>query len=315
MYGLIGHCSGQTLKIQSISSEFYYISGDLDQIGTFGYIEGQKLVTSNADIILQTQMNNAGYSAGVLFAVIISYSWQVSNITVNNSLISSQISSGLITSYMNQGNINQIFIYSSSAFSNSTSSYSLSGALSGDSTTGQSGDNIINQIYVFNVSITTQSQGIWAISGGLIGDTHDANTYIQNVQIVLSTMTANGPISSSVQSAGLIATLYNSAQYNATTNIQNTVINSSNISSSTTTKHAFSGGFLSAVSTQVIITNSKIYSVKLFANGVTFNIGTIFSNAVSFTATQLRSEGINMVNGAIVANCGNIQNLGAQNGC
>ncbi|CAL6089206.1 Hypothetical_protein [Hexamita inflata] len=310
MYGLIGLFSGQTLQIYSVSTEFYYISGDLDLIGTFGYIQGLKLVIYNADIIMQMQMNNTGYQAGVLFAVIMSQSWQVGNITVKNSLVSSYLCSGLITSYMNQGSFNQIYIYSSSAISNSTSLYSLSGALSGDSTGGLSRDTIINQIYVFNVSIATYSQGIWSISGGLVGDTHEANTYIQNVQIVYSTITSNGPITSSVQSAGLIATLYN-----AITNIQNTIINSSNISSSTTTKHAFSGGLLAAVTTQITIANSKIISVNLSASGVTYDIGTIFSNLVSFTATQLRSEGVNTVNGAIVTNCGNIQNFGAQNGC
>ncbi|CAL6000663.1 Hypothetical_protein [Hexamita inflata] len=315
LFGLIGYCDGYRLTIKYLQTQLYYLSGVVSA-GTIGTIEGQECIIIDANILLKVHNNNIGQYFGGLLCSIISEQWEIDNITVSNSHISSQISSGLITSLMTQGSFNKILINSSTAFSNSTSIYSISGALAGDSFGDASKEIVINQICLYNVSIVTLCNiGIYSLSGGLVGDTHETPTKIFNVNIEFSRISANGSVNDTVSSAGLVAIMYN-----IITIIQNVIINRTNISSFSNTTNVFCSGFLSGLQTKVDIIQSKIYSINLSANGTSTKVGTIMSsNSIDdqfiFIATGLISEGINTVNGINVNNCHNIKSIQDQNGC
>ncbi|CAL6039163.1 Hypothetical_protein [Hexamita inflata] len=308
-FGLVGQYHG-SLNINCMLSNIQITSGDFDQTGTIVYVDGQQCTIKSVQVCIQMP-NNTGNQAGVLACSLMSWTQLITNVTIKDSHITSKILSGFITSYMTQCSFKQINIQSSTAISNSTSQYSLSGALSGDTVVGAAFEINMNQIYLYNITIITQSTGMWAISGGLIGDSHNTLTNMQKIKIDFSQICSNGPVSGSVQSTGLIVTIYNTDSYISDVYVMNT-----NISSSSSTKASYCAGFIAASDTKVQIFNSKVRSIQINISSPANNVGILLTNPVPiFTANNVSSEGINTINGNTILNCGNITNIAAQNGC
>ncbi|CAL6049860.1 Hypothetical_protein [Hexamita inflata] len=311
---MVGYHNG-SISISNMKLQFMILQGNFTYLGILGVTEGYECFIYNVQTSLQLPTNNSGTHVGVLSSYMLAENWSVINITISNSYIYSQLLTGLLMGYINSGTFSQIYVYSSTANSSGSYNWALSGVLYGDSK-GYSVQNTqqkttVHQCYFENNTIFTNNSVIQATSGGLIGDSQDNNIRIQNVKLILNNISSYG---SAIQadSSGLIAFLYD-----AIIDIINVYISQINLYSNNVNV-AFAGGFIAQTSLnyKVQITDSKISNIQINIYGTQFRVGIIFSLTPSvLTATGLRSEGTNSINGAAVNNCGNIQTFNEQNGC
>ncbi|CAL5998687.1 Hypothetical_protein [Hexamita inflata] len=311
-FGLFGYHNG-TISICNIQQNFIILQGNFTCFGTLGVVEGQNCVIYNVQTTIQIPSNNSGTYVGILSSFMLAENWSVTNITISNSHIYSQLLTGLI-SYINSGAFSEIYIYNSTANSSGQYNWALSGGLYADSK-GYSAQNTlqnttVNQCYFENNSLFTNNSVIQASSGGLIGDSQDNQIRICNVLLKLCHLSSYGS-ATQTQSSGLIAFLYDTVIEINNVQVSHIILDSENLNI------AFEGGFIGQSRNYTInINNSKVSNILITISGTPFRVGILFSETPSvLTATGLSSDGANIINGAAVNNCGNIQSVIEQNGC
>ncbi|CAL5970262.1 Hypothetical_protein [Hexamita inflata] len=198
----------------------------------------------------------------------------------------------------------------------------------------------------FSSSNIISSNLTYSLQGGMIADTQ-GNIQVQLCVVNNLTIFSNNSFAWSV-SGGLIGDTHT-----FTTNIQQTIVTSSNIECyGSVTSSASSGGLIAWIYDSILqianvqilnmylnaqsqtgrvfvggliafnggvnctIYNTKIYDIQIVILGTSIYSGVIFSCAYStvFVFSQTYTDGINTINGVYITNCKNVVNL-TQTGC
>ncbi|CAL6029749.1 Hypothetical_protein [Hexamita inflata] len=306
-FGMIGSINS-TLIINQLTSTQSYQSGIQHQTGSIiGYANG---ISSNyMNIKLQIFFdNNQGSYTGALAGSLQAQIQLIQNITIEQSIITGTIQTGIITSTLRKLVLSQLSICSSTVFTY-TGFNSFSGSIA-----GQTSDVVtLQQCFIYNLSIVSKSLNYsWAISGGLIGDTHEFTTNVQQVKIISTAIKAFGSTSGVISSSGLIA-----FQYSSTITISDVQVQDTNVSAYNNNFSIYSAGFLSAVANNTVsITNSQLTTVRINGSGTSSYLGvavTILGSS-TFSFQNVTTTGTNQINGATIANCPNVI-APSQNGC
>ncbi|CAL6073087.1 Hypothetical_protein [Hexamita inflata] len=308
MFGLIGYFNGQ-LTIQLLSSQCQILPGSFSYSGIIGYSNGTQSIFTNVQIQYQMVINNGNISgslAGVLNAALQS----IYNISIE-SQIEAHLLVGLIAARSQNCNITKAKIVSSQVSGNTYDNNQFSAGLIAQTV----GYLQIIQCYINQISVSSQSNYTWAISGGLLGDIVQTLTKIQQTQLISSQISSSGSVADSVNSAGLVGYQFDGQMDVIDVQIQYTNITA--ISTNIPRVGTFCGTFAGyLVRQKIYLTNSKIITVQIYANGQSIYTGIIIAvnKTTLFTANGVSTEGINIINNQIIANCANVISQ-SQTGC
>ncbi|CAL6018111.1 Hypothetical_protein [Hexamita inflata] len=308
-FGIIGYING-ILLINSISTELYILQGTYSNVGIFGIISGLQINALNINIQIQTFINQTGLNLGAFSGQLLALQQTISNITISNSRIAASASVGLVAAFISSKTtvVNNVYISSSQLFCQSIAESSLSGSVIAD-IYGQA------QIYtciIQNVSLYSYAENLWAISGGVIGDSHIYPIIMQQIIVRQSLIQAEGSLTQTVASSGLLAFLYS-----ASVQIQNATVKNINVSGFSNATLVACSGIISQISnTTVSISNTILNSLNIIVKGIYEQTGIILgsSGASSFIVNNVSTEGINMINQLVIQNCVIVVNQ-SQSGC
>ncbi|CAL6053946.1 Hypothetical_protein [Hexamita inflata] len=304
MFGIIGYANGE-YNIQHISVYYQLKKGTYDDVGIIGFINGTKAQFNNIYISIQIS-KNYGNICGTLASMLQTDIQSIYNITIDQSCISASILVGLIAAML--CNCSLYFVTIQQSQVNGTG-YNVNSYSAGIFSATQGHISVL-KCYIDNIVVIAYSNFTWSLSGGIFGDIYNTTTEIQQIRLQNTTISASGNVYSQVCSSGLTAYQFNSKQ-----EVFDVQVIQSNVSVNTATAEAYCGGFAAYLLGQTItISNSLIRNIYIQITGYKVFQGIVLGimGVVSFSANQVMTEGINSINGVIVANCANIIN---QNGC
>ncbi|CAL6102164.1 Hypothetical_protein [Hexamita inflata] len=329
MFGLIGLSYG-ALHIETLSTIYQlYNSTYYNYVGVFGYVNGTSSDFTNVLIQLSIGQQQVGQCVGALAGALHALIQNIQSLTIQNSYITSSTRVGFVASICSNININMVSIRDSTINCShnilSSSNSAISGSVFGQVLDQNSQRN--NQLFVKIQSCIIQSITIycfhnltWSLAGGLIGDSHITPLSIQYTIVNKSDVEAYGPVTNVVASSGLVSFLYNQTKIE----LFNIKVSNSNIKASSDTSQSQScSGIFSHVmystdvsSITLYLSNSIVTNISIKITGPTTISGIILTNnkILQFTANQVSTEGINLINSVVVLNCVSIINQ-AQNGC
>ncbi|CAL5976530.1 Hypothetical_protein [Hexamita inflata] len=310
MFGLIGYFNSQ-LTIQLLSAQCQILPGTFTQTGIIGYVNGTKSLIMNVQIQFQMTINKGNFS-GSLAGMLYASEQLIYNVSIIESQIEAHLLVGLMTAQVRNCKLTNIQIVSSQASGSTFNENQYSAGLIAVT----EGYVQIIQCYISKIQIQSYSNLTWAISGGIFGDIYNTSMSIQQTQLLSSYISCNGSTQNSVNSGGLVG-----YQFDGQMNVIDTQIQLTNITAFSTNQQIFGtfcgtfAGFL--IRQRIFLTNSKISSVqiqiggqqKLFAGlilGVNWTI--------AYTANGISTDGINIINGGVIANCANVVTQ-SQSGC
>ncbi|CAL6071853.1 Hypothetical_protein [Hexamita inflata] len=311
MSGMLGYINGK-LSINSMSAQYFIMQGVYSIFGIIGYVNGSSIDAINIYIQMQTENNQTGQYYGAFSGFLCADLQLISNLTIENSIITASACVGLVAVITSQISIQNIRISSSQMFSTSTSA-SIS-AFSGSIFAETQGQISIQCSTIHNMSIYSYAVNMWAISSGVIGDSHTSPITIQQTKVSQSTVQAFGSQIRCVTGSALLGFLYN-----ASVQLQNTYVNNINLSTSSSIVDVYCSGYMSAIfNTSIKIINSKVTSITILASGARTQIGIIISNNDALNTLVLNgvsTEGTNMINLSVIGNCAQVINTYSQSGC
>ncbi|CAL6047683.1 Hypothetical_protein [Hexamita inflata] len=307
LFGVIGYGNG-VIEMSNAAIIYNQTNGTQNIAGVAGCINGTSAHFINVDLRFQISINNSGNYMGALTCMLTSDIWQVVNMSVFNSSVSAKVLTGLIASYASAGFLLNLNIQSSALNSSGVyqNTYALSGSIIGDSTGKSANIFTVIQCVVSNISVFAFSSGQWTISGGLMGNTHDSDVLIQQTILTVSNISTLSSASDSVSSGGIIAWAQQAKIVLNSVQVENVKLQAEN-----TNFGAYCGGFLAGIGNLTVqIKDSSISSLKVFVSWPKIFWGMALSNrdADVYDVVNVRSEGINTLNGVIVDNCANIVN-------
>ncbi|CAL6095746.1 Hypothetical_protein [Hexamita inflata] len=314
-FGMIGFANGD-LTLNMICAQLFISQGTFYTVAIVGSVNGQ--ISDFENIIIESRFEDSKIDCGsALVSLLHTTTYFVKNISISNSSINVIKLVGVLiaSTTTSNGTIQLIQLKSSTVTITNKIQYteqtknvaSFGGGLLGDSW----GNLYISTCILINIELQVYSENTWAISGGIIGDSHNYPASIVQSLVQSSNVSASGKVKSCVTSGGIIG-----YQYDSAVNISDVKVESTNISAISPTALTYSAGLISFYRNQtIIIENSSVYAVQINISSKQ-NSGTMISaNVGPLQALNVRSEGVNTINGEVISNCPNWSVIWSQSGC
>ncbi|CAL6037188.1 Conserved_hypothetical protein [Hexamita inflata] len=315
MFGLLGYINGN-LQVNILDAEYYIQQGVYNVVGIIGLVNGSSMNALNVIIQIQTSKNQTGQYFGGFSCFLQATQQSISNITINNSIITATTLIGLVAAACQKLTIQNAYISSSYIYCKSNDAITTvpepASAYSGGMIAETWNQLTIYISIIQNITMYSYAASQWAISGGIVGDSHANTVSISQTNVKESIIQAFGSLVKSVSASALDGFLYN-----ATILIQNAYVDNIKFSVSSNAVPVSCSGFMSSMSNvSVTINNSQVTSIVMLAYAPYVSTGIIQSNngASTFIVSDVQTNGVNIINNVIIQNCASVVSQ-SQSGC